>query len=197
VDAVPEPAVKVSGNASASAPGFASGHANVAFAAPSFREAQRAEAAAAALRAAPELDRARATAFADTVDALYGVIADQRLAATDHSRRMKWMLSIVVGALLVTVAIGITQTVLLMRLTRETTAQQHRIEQLMQNQQAAMTSLLDTHMAMANAAAATAASGATAIAAPQPAAATPTSAHSKRGVRTQQHAHKPKAANSH
>ncbi len=101
----------------------------------------------------PELDRARATAFADTVDALYGVISDQRRAATDHSRRMKWMLSIVVGALLATVAIGITQTVLLMRLTRETTAQQHRIEQLMQNQQAAMTSLLDAHLAMANAAA--------------------------------------------
>lgn len=190
----PKPAAKASGNASASVAGLASGHANVAFAAPSFREAQRAEAAAAALRAAPELDRARATAFADTVDALYGVIADQRLAATDHSRRMKWMLSIVVGALLVTVAIGITQTVLLMRLTRETTAQQHRIEQLMQNQQAAMASLLDTHMAMAHAAAANAASGAAATAAPQPAAATP--AHSKRGTRAQ-HAHKPKAANSH
>ncbi|MFM0730220.1 hypothetical protein PQQ52_06935 [Paraburkholderia sediminicola] len=193
-DAAPKPAAKASGNAPASAPGFASGHANVAFAAPSFRETQRAEAAAAALRAAPELDRARATAFADTVDALYGVIADQRLAATDHSRRMKWMLSIVVGALLVTVAIGITQTLLLMRLTRETTAQQHRIEQLMQNQQAAMASLLDTHMAMANAAAANAASTAAATVAPQPAAAAP--AHSKRGTRAQ-HAHKPKAANSH
>lgn len=177
------------GAASASAP--AHPQANAAFAAPSFREAQRAETAAAALRAAPELDRARATAFADTVDALYGVIADQRLAATDHSRRMKWMLSIVVGALLMTVAIGITQTVLLMRLTRETTAQQHRIEQMMQNQQAAMTSLLDTHIAMANAAAANAASDA--AAAPPPFAATP--AHGKRSARVQ-HAHKPKVANS-
>ncbi|NPT39949.1 hypothetical protein GNZ12_01140 [Paraburkholderia sp. 1N] len=195
----PRPAVKASGNASASAPANASAssfaHANAAFAAPSFREAQRAEAAAAALRAAPELDRARATAFADTVDALYGVIADQRLAATDHSRRMKWMLSIVVGALLMTVAIGITQTVLLMRLTRETTAQQHRIEQMMQNQQAAMASLLDTHMAMANAAGANAASDAAATAAAQTAAAA-TPAHAKRGARAQ-HAHKPKAANSH
>jgi hypothetical protein len=194
--AEPKPAAKAWGNASVSASESAptSAHASGSFAAPSFREAQRAEAAAAALRAAPELDRARATAFADTVDALYGVIADQRLAATDHSRRMKWMLSIVVGALLMTVAIGITQTVLLMRLTRETTAQQHRIEQMMQNQQAAMASLLDTHIAMANAAAATAASDAAAIAAPQPAAATP--AHGKRGARAQ-HAHKPKAANSH
>ncbi|MDE1006601.1 MAG: hypothetical protein OSB38_13145 [Paraburkholderia fungorum] len=179
------------GNAPASAPAAS---ASAAFAAPSFREAQRAEAAAAALRAAPELDRARATAFADTVDALYGVIADQRLAATDHSRRMKWMLSIVVGALLMTVAIGITQTVLLMRLTHETTAQQHRLEQMMQNQQAAMASLLDTHLAMATAAAATAASGAAAPAALQPAAAAP--AHGKRSARAQ-HAHKPKAANSH
>ncbi|MFM0629463.1 hypothetical protein [Paraburkholderia xenovorans] len=168
----------------------ASAQANAAFATPG-REARRAEAAAAALRAAPELDRARATAFADTVDALYGVIADQRRAATDHSRRMKWMLSIVVGALLVTVAIGITQTLLLMRLTRETTAQQHRIEQMMQNQQAAMASLLDTHMAMANAAAANAASDA---AAPQQAAATP--AHARRAARAQ-HAHKPKAVTSH
>ncbi|NMM01153.1 hypothetical protein HHL24_24825 [Paraburkholderia sp. RP-4-7] len=196
--AEPKPAANASATAAASAPASASAptsaHASASFAAPSFREAQRAEAAAAALRAAPELDRARATAFADTVDALYGVIADQRLAATDHSRRMKWMLSIVVGALLMTVAIGITQTVLLMRLTRETTAQQHRIEQMMQNQQAAMASLLDTHIAMANAAAATAASDAAATAAPQPAAATP--AHGKRGARAQ-HAHKPKAANSH
>ena len=143
-------AAQASANTSAST---AAANANAAFATP-WREAQRAEAAAAALRAAPELDRARATAFADTVDALYGVIADQRRAATDHSRRMKWMLSIVVGALLVTVAIGITQTLLLMRLTRETTAQQHRIEQMMQNQQAAMASLLDSHVAMANAAAA-------------------------------------------
>ncbi|WP_233856492.1 hypothetical protein [Paraburkholderia sp. HD33-4] len=115
----------------------------------SWRDGRRTDAAAAALRSEPELDRARATAFADTVDALYGVIADQRRAATDHSRRVKWMLSIVVGALLVTVAIGIAQTLLLMRLTRETTAQQHRIEQMMQNQQAAMVSLLDAHTAMA------------------------------------------------
>jgi hypothetical protein len=165
-----------------------------AFAAP-WREAQRAEAAAAALRAAPELDRARATAFADTVDALYGVIAYQRRAATDHSRRMKWMLSIVVGALLVTVAIGITQTLLLMRLTRETTAQQHRIEQMMQNQQAAMASLVDTRLAMANAVAANAASATATVApaAPQPAAAAP--AHGKRNSRAQ-HGRRAKAVTS-
>jgi hypothetical protein len=104
----------------------------------------------------------------------------------------------VVGALLVTVAIGITQTLLLMRLTRETTAQQHRIEQMMQNQQAAMASLLDTHMAMANAAAANAASDAAAAAAapaaPQQAAAAP--AHARRAARAQ-HAHKPKAVTPH
>jgi hypothetical protein len=183
--AEPTPAAQTSTNSSASA------QASAEFAAP-WREARRAEAAAAALRAAPELDRARATAFADTVDALYGVIADQRRAATDHSRRMKWMLSIVVGALLVTVAIGITQTVLLMRLTRETTAQQHRIEQMMQNQQAAMASLLDTHMAMANAAAASAASGAAAAAAATSPQAAVTAAHTKRAARAQ-HSHRPKA----
>jgi hypothetical protein len=191
--AEPKPVAKPSGNAPAPASGASFANVNATFAAPAFRETQRAEAAAAALRAAPELDRARATAFADTVDALYGVIADQRLAATDHSRRMKWMLSIVVGALLMTVAIGITQTVLLMRLTRETTTQQHRIEQMMQNQQAAMTTLLDTHMAMANAVAARAASDAAALAATQPAAATP--GHGKRSARAQ-HTHKPKAVDA-
>jgi hypothetical protein len=139
----------------------------------------------------PELDRARATAFADTVDALYGVISDQRHAATDHSRRMKWMLSIVVGALLMTVAIGITQTVLLMRLTRETTAQQHRIEQMMQNQQTAMTSLLDAHLAMANTAAAAPSAASTPVATSHQAAAAAAPA-SKRKTHT--HAHKPKAA---
>ncbi|WP_168791875.1 hypothetical protein [Paraburkholderia aromaticivorans] len=184
-----KPGAEASMNSSASA------QANAAFAAP-WREARRAEAAAAALRAAPELDRARATAFADTVDALYGVIADQRHAATDHSRRMKWMLSIVVGALLVTVAIGITQTVLLMRLTRETTAQQHRIEQMMQNQQAAMASLLDTHMAMATAAAANAASEAAAAAPAAPQQATATPAHARRAARAQ-HVHKQKAVTPH
>ncbi|WP_233837256.1 hypothetical protein [Paraburkholderia sp. ZP32-5] len=163
------------------------------FAMPS-REARRAEAAAAAQRAEPELDRARATAFADTVDALYGVIADQRRAATDHTRRMKWMLSIVVGALLVTVAIGIAQTLLLMRLTRETTAQQQRIEQMMQNQQAAMISLLDAHTAMAvspaNAAPAPTATT-PAVAAP----AAPTPVHGKHAAR-EPHGHKAKVYGS-
>ncbi|WP_236597604.1 hypothetical protein [Paraburkholderia kirstenboschensis] len=181
----------------ASAPSARTG---AAFAAP-WQEAQRAEAAAAAAqRAAPELDRARATAFADTVDALYGVIADQRRAATDHSRRMKWMLSIVVGALLMTVAIGITQTMLLMRLTRETTAQQHRIEQMMQSQQTAMASVLDTQMAMANAAV----HAASPMVAPAPAASqsqlapvVPASANGQRAVHAR-HIHKSsKTANSH
>lgn len=169
----------------------ASGRAAAGFV-PPLHEARRAEAAS---PTAPELDRARATAFADTVDALYGVIADQRRAATDHSRRMKWMLSIVVGALLMTVAIGITQTVLLMRLTRETTAQQHRVEQMMQNQQAAMASLLDTQMAMANAAAAQAASPAVTpeSATPQHTAAASASANGKRAVHAQR-AHKQKTA---
>jgi hypothetical protein len=105
-------------------------------------------------KAADATSAASAAAFADTVDALYGVISDQRRAAIDDSRRMKRMLAIVVGVLLVTVVIGVTQTVQLMRLTRETVVQQHRVEEMMQNQQAAMISLLDTHLAAANALAA-------------------------------------------
>ena len=150
-----------------------------------------------AARTTPELDRVRATAFADTVDALYGVISDQRRAATDHSRRMKWMLSIVVAALLATVAIGVTQTVLLTRLTHETTEQQHRIEEMMQNQQAAMTSLLDAHLATANAVAATPSAAsptpAVAVAPRQTAAGATVTSASKRVTKAHAHPHKPKA----
>jgi hypothetical protein len=102
------------------------------------------------------------------------------------------MLSIVVGALLATVAIGMTQTVLLMRLTRETTAQQHRIEQLMQNQQTAMTSLLDAHLAVANAAAAAPSGASTPVVAPPAPAAAAAAPVSK--YKAHAHAHKPKAA---
>ena len=100
-------------------------------------------------RATPELDHARAAAFADTVDALYGVIADQRRAAAEHSRRMKRMLSIVVGVLLVTVAIGVAQMLLLVRLTHDTTVQQQRIEQTLLGQQATLATLLQTESSTA------------------------------------------------
>lgn len=148
--------------------------------------------------AAPELDRARATAFADTVDALYGVIADQRRAATDHSRRMKWMLSIVVAALLVTVAIGITQTMLLMRLTHDSTTQQQRIEQMMLNQQATLSTLLDTDSATVSAPAIVPVTPAApaapeADAAPRPAAPPASPKHTARTP----HAHKAKTPATH
>ncbi|MGF6775018.1 hypothetical protein [Paraburkholderia sp. GAS334] len=145
--------------------------------------------------AAPELDRARATAFADTVDALYGVIADQRRAATDHSRRMKWMLSIVVAALLVTVAIGITQTMLLMRLTRDSTAQQQRIEQMMLNQQATLSTLLDTDSATVSVPAVVPVAPDTPAADAAPRTAPP--ATTARRAAKNQHGHKPKTAPSH
>ncbi|TDV27747.1 hypothetical protein C7405_11626 [Paraburkholderia caballeronis] len=110
---------------------------------PSAQHVQPAPRGARAPIATPELDRARATAFADTVDALYGVIADQRRAAADLTRRMKWMLAIVAGALLVTVGVGITQTLLLSRLARDAAAQQQRTDRMMQTQQAALASMLE------------------------------------------------------
>jgi hypothetical protein len=91
-----------------------------------------------------ELDTARATAYADTIDALYAVIADQRSAAAALSRRVKTVLMIVICVLLVTVATGVAQTIALIRLTGENTAQQQRIEQLMLNQQATLASFFDT-----------------------------------------------------
>jgi len=97
--------------------------------------------------AAPELDRARATAFADTVDALYAVLAEQRTSAIAHARRMKTMLTIIVCVMLVTVATGIAQTSLLLCMSRDGKLQQDRTEQLMLNQQATLASLFDTDSA--------------------------------------------------
>lgn len=96
---------------------------------------------------APELDRARATAFADTIDALHAVLAEQRTSATAHARRMKTMLTVIVCAMLVTVATGIAQTVVLVHMSRDGKVQQDRMEQLMLNQQATLASLFDTDSA--------------------------------------------------
>jgi hypothetical protein len=96
---------------------------------------------------APELDRARATAFADTIDALHAVMAEQRTSAAVHARRMKTMLTIIVCAMLVTVATGIAQTAVLLRMSHDGKLQQDRTEQLMLNQQATLASLFDTDSA--------------------------------------------------
>ncbi|MFK4445006.1 hypothetical protein ABH944_005271 [Caballeronia udeis] len=101
----------------------------------------------AASREASELDTARATTYADTIDALYAVIADQRGAAAVLSRRVKTVLMIVICVLLVTVAAGVAQTIALTRLARENTVQQQRIEQLMLTQQATLASFFDTDSA--------------------------------------------------
>src|SRR5260370_6594877 len=69
--------------------------------------------------ASSELDTARATAYADTIDALYAVIADQRGAASALSRRVKTVLMIVICVLIVTVATGVAQSIALLRLARE------------------------------------------------------------------------------
>jgi hypothetical protein len=145
-------------------------------------------------RATPELDHARATAFADTVDALYGVIADQRRAAGDHSRRMKWLLTIVVCALLMTIAIGIAQTLLLFRLAHQQTAQEQRIEQMMLNQQATLATLLDTDSSTTSLPV-SAQVAAPAPSAPAPAAlsAKPADAHAAHA----QHAQRRKSAHTH
>jgi len=95
-------------------------------------------------RETSELDTARATAYADTIDALYAVIADQRGAAAVLSRRVKAILMIVICGLIVTVAAGVAQAIALARLARENTAQQQRIEQLMLTQQATLASFFDT-----------------------------------------------------
>jgi hypothetical protein len=163
-------------------------------------------------RATPELDHARAAAFADTVDALYGVIADQRRAAAEHSRRMKRMLSIVVGVLLVTVAIGVAQMLLLVRLTHDTTVRQQRIEQTLLGQQATLATLLQTESSAAPASVAPSAAvpnaGNGGNASPNPTPDSPSAAASRQSVEShpsaktaRAHKHKPApattAAHSH
>ncbi len=138
--------------------------------------------------AGAELERARATAFADTVDALYGVIADQRRTAAELTRRLKWVLAVVIGALLVTVGICVAQTMLLARLARDSAAQQQRIEQLVQNQQAALQSLIERIPASPSAPAAAAA--APAQRATTPSTATPALTRHARPA----HPHRPPAA---
>ncbi|SAL61884.1 hypothetical protein AWB74_03164 [Caballeronia arvi] len=96
---------------------------------------------------APELDRARVTAFADTIDALHAVMAEQRTSAAAHARRMKTMLTIIVCVMLATVATGIAQTAVLLRMSHDGKLQQDRTEQLMLNQQATLASLFDTDSA--------------------------------------------------
>ena len=145
-------------------------------------------------RATPELDHARATAFADTVDALYGVIADQRRAADDHTRRMKWLLTIVVCALLMTIAIGIAQTLLLFRLSHQSTAHEQRIEQMMLNQQATLATLLDTDSSTTSLPVSVQVPAAPATPAPvAPAATRPAETH----VAHAQHTQKRKSAHTH
>ncbi|WP_052420941.1 hypothetical protein [Paraburkholderia ferrariae] len=90
----------------------------------------------------PEPESARTHALAQAVDALHGRIADQGRAAAELSRRMKWTLAAAAGALLVTVATGIVQTVALVRLASETRAQQQHLAQMMQDQQAALAGAL-------------------------------------------------------
>jgi uncharacterized coiled-coil protein SlyX len=97
--------------------------------------------------ATPELERARATAFADTIDALYAVIAEQRQGAARLSRRMNALLAFIGCVVAVTMAAGIAQTVALQRMNRENTLQQQRIEELLLNQQATLATLFDTDSA--------------------------------------------------
>ncbi|WP_233872804.1 hypothetical protein [Paraburkholderia adhaesiva] len=126
-------------------------------------ESAVADAATSAARPAPaELDPARAAAFAETIEALNCVIADQRRAAAGLSRRMRWMFGAVVGALLVTVAVGAAQTVILSRLAADASAQQQRLAQMLQDQQAAIAGALAHLPSQAEAPAAQAVSQSTA-----------------------------------
>ncbi|WP_322012451.1 hypothetical protein [Paraburkholderia sp. J12] len=90
----------------------------------------------------PAPEDTRTKALAQAVDALHGRIADQGRAAAELSRRMKWTLAAAAGALVVTVAAGVAQTVALVRLASETSAQQQHLAQMMQDQQAALAGAL-------------------------------------------------------
>ncbi|WP_277184640.1 hypothetical protein [Caballeronia sp. BR00000012568055] len=97
--------------------------------------------------AAPDLDRVRATAFADTIDALRAVLVEQRAVTTAHARHLKTMLSFIVCAMLLAVAANIAQTAVLLRMRHDNALQQNRVGQLMLEQQATLASLFDTDSA--------------------------------------------------
>ena len=107
---------------------------------------------------------------------------------------MKWLLSMVVAALLVTIAIGITQTLVLMRLTRESAAQQQRVEAMQRDQQATLKTLAD-EVASANARP-VAKDPAPTTPAASPAQAPATAPGAAKHARPP-HAHRPKATISH
>jgi hypothetical protein len=96
---------------------------------------------------APDLDRVRATAFADTIDALRAVLVEQRAVTTAHARHMKTMLTFIVCAMLLAVAANIAQTAVLLRMRHDNALQQNRVGQLMLEQQATLASLFDTDSA--------------------------------------------------
>jgi len=103
------------------------------------------------------------------------------------------MLSIVVCALLMTVAIGVAQTLLLLRLTRNTTFQQQRVEQMLLGQQATLATLMETRESAPAAPAVIAVPAAPAA----PAAAAPATARQsvdQHAVAKSAHAHKHKPA---
>lgn len=76
------------------------------------------------------------------------------MAAQTH--RAKWMLTAAVAALVVTAGVAIAQTLLLASLSADTEAQQQRFDVLMQNQQAALDSMVTRLAAPAAAVAAVA-----------------------------------------
>jgi hypothetical protein len=94
-----------------------------------------------------DLDRVRATAFADTIDALRAVLVEQRAVTTAHARHMKTMLTFIVCAMLLAVAANIAQTAVLLRMRHDNALQQNRVGQLMLEQQATLASLFDTNSA--------------------------------------------------
>jgi hypothetical protein len=103
------------------------------------------------------------------------------------------MLSIVVCALLMTVAIGVAQTMLLMRLTRNATVEQQRIEQMLLGQQASLATLMQNSQPVPSAP--VAATAAPAPATPAPAPAVPRQpAADERAAAKSTHPHKHKAA---
>lgn len=135
-------------------------------------------------------ERATPAQPAEIVAAMTAQSVAQSAAQT---RRTKWMLTAAVAALVVTVGVAIAQTLLLASLSADATAQQQRLEMLMQNQQTAldnMASRLAALTAVAPAAAATAPATAATGAAREPESPTPPR-RATRAAKTPKSAEKP------
>jgi hypothetical protein len=174
-DSTPQPMQPTSGQSETSPPPDASAQ-RIARTAPNrspnaatTRRQPAAQLAERAARLDLAADALSAAAFAEAMGAVHDALASERDEAVKRAGRMARMLSIAMVALIVLVLLGVAQTVLLLRLSREAAADRQRTESLLLDQQSKLTALAEATSAAVASARAPVNAAATALPTPQPA----------------------------